>query len=132
MRGKTNTFGERMKLVSTVKDIKNSLAGKRICWPILNCFEKFQSLNSRSSQVFSNDSCSVSRNRSSRSQIFFKIAVLKKFCNIYRKTPVKQSLEGLQLYWKESPTQMFFWEYCKIFNNNFFQRAPPVALSEKK
>ena len=31
------------------------------------------------------------RFRSSYSQIFFKLGVLKKFCNIYRKTPVLKS-----------------------------------------
>ena len=42
------------------------------------------------------------------SQMFFKIAVLKNL------------LKGLQLYWKETPTQVFSCEYCKIFKNVFF------------
>ena len=36
----------------------------------------------------------------------------------------------LQLYWKETPAQVFSWESCKIFHNTFFQRTPPVAASE--
>ena len=37
--------------------------------------------------------------------------VIKNFCNIYRKTPVLESLfdkvAGLQVYWKETPTLVF-------------------------
>ena len=28
---------------------------------------------------------------------------------------------GLQLYWKETPTQMFFCAYCKILKNNYLR-----------
>ena len=28
--------------------------------------------------------------------------------------------KGLQLYWKETPTQVFSCEYCQIFTNSFF------------
>ena len=45
--------------------------------------------------------------RGSRSQMFFKIGVLK-----YRYL------------------QTFSCEYCKIFKNNYFDRTPPVAASE--
>ena len=30
---------------------------------------------------------------------------------------------------KETPIQVFFCEYCKIFQNSFFHRKPPVASS---
>ena len=43
--------------------------------------------------------------RSSRSQIFFKIGVLKNFAIFTRKP--------------ETPTQVFSGEYCKIFKNVF-------------
>ena len=31
---------------------------------------------------------------------------------------------------KETPTQMFSCEYCKISKNNFFYRTSPVAASK--
>ena len=37
--------------------------------------------------------------------------------------------EGLQLYLKETPTQVFFCEYCEIFKNSYFHRTPRVAAS---
>ena len=49
---------------------------------------------------------------------------LKRFCDIHRKTPLLE-----QLYKKETPTQVFFFEYCKIFKKSFFHRASPVAAS---
>ena len=39
------------------------------------------------------------------------------------------NLQGLQLYQKETPTQVFFCEIWKIFNSIFFYRKPPVAAS---
>ena len=38
-----------------------------------------------------------------------------KFCNIHRKTPVLE-----QLYEKETPKQVFYYEYCGIFKSRFF------------
>ena len=37
--------------------------------------------------------------------------------------------EGLQLYQKETPTQVFSCEYCEILKNSFFYRTPLVAAS---
>ena len=37
----------------------------------------------------------------------------------------------MQLYWKETPTQVFSCKYCKTFMNSFFHRTPLVAASEK-
>ena len=33
---------------------------------------------------------------------------------------------------KEALAQVFPWEFCEIFKNNFFNRAPPVAASDLK
>ena len=73
--------------------------------------------------------------RSSRFQMFFKISVLKSFA-IFSKMHLCWSVflnnlqaEGLQLYLKKSPTQVFFCEVCEIFENTFFYRTPPVTAS---
>ena len=34
------------------------------------------------------------------------------------------------LFKKEALAQMFSWEFCKMFKNTFFYRAPPVAAFE--
>ena len=73
-----------------------------------------------SAQLNSNQCCISYRNihffRSRRSLMFFKIGALKNF-------------EGLELYYKETPAQVFPCEYYEIFKNNFFYRTPPVAAS---
>ena len=63
----------------------------------------------------------------SKENIIVKKAVLNKFCNIYKKTPVPESLfdkvVGLQacsFVKKETPTQMLFCEY-EIFKNTYFE-----------
>ena len=33
---------------------------------------------------------------------------------------IKKRLQGLKLHWKETPTQLFSCEICKIFQNTFF------------
>ena len=64
-------------------------------------------------------------------EAFHKKAVLKNFA-IFSGSPVLKShlgrgcnkvagRKGLQLYWKEAPTQMFSCEYCKISNNTYFE-----------
>ena len=51
----------------------------------------------------------------------------EKFCNILRKKPVVESDFnnisgiGLQLYQKETPTQVFFCECCEVFKNIYFE-----------
>ena len=40
------------------------------------------------------------------------------------------SPEGLQLYWRETPTRVFSCEYSKTFKNNFFYRTTTVAALE--
>ena len=59
--------------------------------------------------------------RSSRSQMFFEIGVFKNFA----------IFTGNHLCWSllEVPAQAFSCEYCEIFKNSFYQRAPPVAAS---
>ena len=37
------------------------------------------------------------------------------------KTPVVKSLLDLQLYQKETPTQMFFYGFCEIFERTYFE-----------
>ena len=56
--------------------------------------------------------------RSSCSQMFFKI-------NSWCSRP-----EGLQIYSKENPTQVFRCEVCKKFQKIFFYKPPLVAASE--
>ena len=39
-------------------------------------------------------------------------------------------IKGLQLYSKETPAQVFSWEYCQIFKNNYFEEHLWTAASE--
>ena len=72
--------------------------------------------------------------RSSRSQIIIKIGVLKVSQYSQENTCVRVSIDnaaGLQPcnFIKETQTQVFSCEYCEIFKNSFFYRAPPVTAS---
>ena len=62
--------------------------------------------------------------RSSCWKVFCKKEVLKNFTK----------LTGKHLCWslfkKEALTQVFSCEFCEVFKNTFFYRAPPVAASE--
>ena len=65
--------------------------------------------------------------RSSRSQMFFKIGVLKNLAIFTRKHLcwslflIKlQAWRPLHFIEKETPTQVFFCEYCEIIENSFF------------
>ena len=68
----------------------------------------------------------LNTSRSRRLQMFFKTDALKGFRNFTGKHlswgPFLKNLqaEGLQLYLKNTPTQVFFHEVCKIFKNTFF------------
>ena len=53
-----------------------------------------------------------------------KNTVFKKFCHIHRK------VKGVQLYQKETPTQMLSSEYCEIFQNTYFEEHLPTAASD--
>ena len=53
----------------------------------------------------------------------------EKICNILRKTPVLESLSVLQLYSKQTPTQVFSSEYWKAFKSTFFSRTLAIAAS---
>ena len=53
--------------------------------------------------------------------MFFKIAIFKNFA-IFTGKVLRRCL-------RETPTQVFSCEYCEIFNNSFFYRTPPVAVS---
>ena len=58
--------------------------------------------------------------------MFYKESCSQKFCNIHRNTPVSESLinkvVGLHFIKKETPTQVFFCEYCEIFKNTYFEK----------
>ena len=64
--------------------------------------------------------------RSSRSQMFFELGVLE-VCIIHRKTPVLESLFNKVAYLKacnfikETPPQMFSYEYCEVFQKILFK-----------
>ena len=66
------------------------------------------------------------------SQIFFKIDVLKRFTDSTGKYQCKRhfliNLQSWRL--KESSTQVFSCEICKIFKNTIFYRTAPVAASD--
>ena len=72
---------------------------------------------------------------SSRSQVFFKIAVLKNFSSFTGKHLCRSfhliTLQtwSLQFYRKETPTQVFSCKICENFKNTFFYRTPPVVAS---
>ena len=67
--------------------------------------------------------------------MFFKIGILKYLGDFTGKHLclslflIKLRPEGMQLYWIETPTQVFSCEIYEIFKNNFFCRTPPVAGS---
>ena len=48
--------------------------------------------------------------------MFYQKTVFKKIRNIYMK------VTGLQLYQKETPTEMFSSEYCEILMNTYFKK----------
>ena len=71
---------------------------------------------------------------SSRWQVFGCIDVLKKLCNIHRKTPVLQciliELQISSLHYKtwimeETPAQLFSCGFCENFKNAFFYKIAP-------
>ena len=41
-----------------------------------------------------------------------------------------KKLQACNFIKKETPTQVFFCKFCKIFKSTFFHRTPPVAASE--
>ena len=42
---------------------------------------------------------------------------------------VATKLQVLQLYYKDTPTQVFSCKVCEIFKNTFSYKTPPVAAS---
>ena len=71
---------------------------------------------------------------SSRLQMFFKVVVLKRYA-IFTGNHLRwshfwikfQSFRPATL--KVTPTKVLFCQYCKIFQNSFSHRTPPVAAS---
>ena len=61
--------------------------------------------------------------RSSCSEVFFKKGVIKNFVKLTRKNLCQIFLAGLRpatLLKKDTPSQMFFYQFCKGFKNTFF------------
>ena len=57
--------------------------------------------------------------------VFYEKAVLKNVGNIHR------IVAGMQLYYKETPTQKFSSEYCEIFlKNTYFEEHLLTAASD--
>ena len=61
--------------------------------------------------------------------MFVKIGVFKNFAIFTEKVVCNLFLNpsGLQFYEKKTRTQLFFGEYCQIFEDNNFYRTPPVV-----
>ena len=55
--------------------------------------------------------------------------VLKKLANFTGKQMCWSLISGLQLYQKETPTQIFSCEICEIFNNTYFEDYPETTVS---
>ena len=64
--------------------------------------------------------------KSTRSQMFFRVGVLKNFA-IFKRKQLRSSLFFKNSQTCRPATQVFSFEYCKIFKNSFFDRTPPVA-----
>ena len=68
-------------------------------------------------------------------EVFYKERCFLKFCNnSHRKTPDLGSLfnckpDGLQLYYKKTPTQVFFCEHCEIFKSTYFKEHLRTSAS---
>ena len=97
-----------------------------------NHFEKFLELPMKTTELessFKEATCNVTKitRRSSCFLTFFKTGVLKNFFAILTGKHLSWSLfliklrpQALQRYLKETPKKVFSYEYCKIFQNNFF------------
>ena len=74
--------------------------------------------------------------RSSCSQMFSKLGILKNFANFTGKHLcwsfflIKLRALRPTTLLKTDSKQVFFYEICELFKNNFFYRTPPVAASE--
>ena len=74
-------------------------------------------------------------NRSSYSQMFFKIGILKNLANFKGKHQswslflIKLQASGLQLYWKETLAQVFSCGICMILKSAFFDGTLSTAAS---
>ena len=65
-------------------------------------------------------------------EVFYRKAVLKDFA-IFAGINLRWSLFLIklcpQLYWKETPTQVFSCEYCEIFKSTYFEKHLRTAAS---
>ena len=84
-----------------------------------------------------NTSNTLIEDRSSRSQMFFKIDVLKNFENFTGKHQcwsfflIKLQAFSLKKRLKETTTRVFFREICEILKNTCFVKTRSVAASDK-
>ena len=77
--------------------------------------------------------------RSSRPEVFCKKCVLRNFAKFTKKKTIcarvffsiKLQAKANNFIKKETLTQMFSCEFCKIFKNIFSDRTPPVVASER-
>ena len=57
--------------------------------------------------------------------MFYKESCFQNFCDIPRNTHVTESLYDN----KETPTQVFFCQYCDIFKNTYFEKHLRTTVS---
>ena len=92
-------------------------------------------LNTSHRTIFHHHTSDISDCRRIRWQMFFKIGVLKNFSiftgkhSCWSRFVIKLKAFRSATLLKETPTQVFSYEYCKIFKNNLFYRIPMVAAS---
>ena len=92
-------------------------------------------LNTSHRTIFHHHTSDISDCRSSRWQMFFRIGVLKNFAIFTGKRlycscfVIKLQAFRSRTLLKETPRQVFSYEYCEVFKNSFFYRTPLVAAS---
>ena len=57
-------------------------------------------------------------------RMFYEVGVSINFVQFKEKS---YKIADLQLYEKETPTQVFSCEYCEFFKNSFYYKTPPLA-----
>ena len=132
----SNFFKKRLQRRCFSLNIAKLLTGffiEYLQW-LLSEITSYPSHESRSNLIL-NISTSMFPFRNSRPEAFCK-KVVKKFCKIYRKTPVPESLlqqscraEGCKFINKETLAQVFSCKFCEISKNTFSHRTPPAAVS---
>ena len=78
---------------------------------------------------YSKIACNITKDRSSRCQIFFKLGILKNFA-IFTRKHLRWSLFLIKLQ-AFTLTQVFSCQYCEMFKNSFSYRTSTVAAFVK-